>query len=119
MLGVDKERDRWWWMLLKYNRMAIIQEIDALCSGRGIEYADLSKRSRLPSVVDGRRQAARILRGHGVHLLVIGKILRRHHTTIMHLVCENGWYDKAPTMEVHPCPSESVAITASPSPTSP
>lgn len=110
---LDQERERWWAAMYSYNwwkRTAVMEQVDALCAERGIGYLDLSSPSRVASVVDARRQAARILRGQGIRLPVIGKILRRHHTTIMHLISEDGWVGRiGATLEVshaHSCRSE-------------
>ena len=53
---------------------------------QGLQLADVTRPCNEPLYVEARRHIAKFLRGRGWSYPMIGKLLERDHTSVMHLV---------------------------------
>lgn len=61
----------------------MIFALDIVCNEHSVSKEDLRSHSRKPHLVRARWDAMKLLRARGLSLPAIGRLLNRHHTTVL------------------------------------
>lgn len=69
--------------LLKAPQGGVEQLLERVCDRFGISMAELLSRDRHSNIAAARAVAAWLLREHGLSFPVIGRVLRRDHSTVL------------------------------------
>ena len=78
---------------LQYNFQAYEDatgDLNQFCNTKGINIQDIYSIRRCKHAVHDRRRAAKHLRDQGYSLPIIGDVMRKHHTTILHYLRKDG-----------------------------
>lgn len=64
---------------------------DTIATSNGSSLSQIREQCRLKSIVQVRRRIVRAMRKQGYSLPQIGRVIDRHHTTVLHLLTQEGY----------------------------
>lgn len=68
---------------------------ETIAEQAGLSLADVQGPRRDKQTVAVRRVVVRYLRAEGLSLPAIARLLRRDHTSVLHLLNSDGWHEKS------------------------